>query len=132
MPAVEVGEGMPAPLLALAFARDDLARAGAQEVDVIDVVVVIGDGFHLNVLGRVQEPDLPVGRARAAGRNDEIGREAGLFAQFPQDRLIRELALVDVAAGGQPEAQLLVLEQQDLAVADRVGGDDEAVAFQEE
>jgi hypothetical protein len=37
-----------------------------------------------------------------------------------------------MAAGSEPQSELLVLEQEDFSVADRVGGDDEAVALQDE
>jgi len=102
MTAFKVRRRVPAPFLALAFAGSDLAGTGAQEVNVVDVVVVIGDGFHLHVLGRVQELDLASGRIRPACRNDEVGLETGLLAKLAQDGLIRELPLVDMPAGRQP------------------------------
>src|SRR6185312_16607479 len=61
----------------------------------------------------------------------EVGLQARLLAELSQDGLVRELALVDVAAGRQPQPQLLVLEQEDLALAHRVAGDHEAVALHE-
>jgi hypothetical protein len=110
----DVGDGYPpccADFLAL---RGELPGRGPEDIEEVDVPVRadlrVADLHFQDGVGRGMHGDRRIGRHRV---RDDLRADAGLFQHLADGGLRRVFVRVDVAAGVEPSAGLVVVDEQD-------------------